>query len=412
MSANLLKKIKRGLLVAFKFPLFVLAIPFVLVMRLMRPFLLVRIGALRSDRIGHFAGNTEMFLCEKDAGIDSPSKPFLDLFYLGGSVCNEQLAKMWRRIIPVLPFWLLHPVVRVNRLIPGGALHEHNCYSHGGRDAYNLLDRFPPHLQFTDEEEKRGAFMLQEMGIPLGAPIVCLNVRDGAYLEAHLKEYDWSYHNYRDSDIQNYVFAAEELAGRGYYVIRMGAKVHKALQSDHPKVIDYATNGMRSDFMDIYLGAKCTFCISTGTGWDEIPHQFRRPIVYVNYVPIGYMCSSSSNLLTITKKHVSEVLQKELTLKEIFSYGVGFSGLASEFNSKGIKLVENTPEEIRNVAIEMIERLNLNWKVHEDEELLQMRFREIYLYMIREKEQGKVFHGEIRGRYGDAFLRNNRVWLQ
>ena len=411
VSANLLKKIKRVLLFAFKFPLFVLAIPFVLVMRLMKPFLLVRIGALRSDRIGHFAGNTEMFLCEKEAGIDKPSQAFLDLYYMGGSVCNEQLAKMWRRIIPVLPFWLLHPVVRVNRLIPEGVIHEHNCYSHGGRDAYNLLDRFPPHLQFTGDEETRGALFLRSMGIPPDAPFVCLNVRDSAYLQTHIKEYDWSYHNFRDSDIQNYVLAAEELAERGYFVIRMGAKVHASLKSDHPKVIDYATNGMRSDFMDIYLGAKCAFCLTTGTGWDEIPHQFRRPIAYVNLVPIGGMSSSSSMLLTITKRHVLKKTKKELTLEEIFSYGVGSSGVASEFKSKGIKLIENTPEDIRDVAVEMVERLNDTWQPHKDDEVLQQRFLEIFSNNAK-KQEGKILHGDMRARFGASFLRNNKGWVQ
>ena len=61
-------------------------------------------------------------------------------------------------------------------------------------------------------------------------------------------------------------FSAEALADRGFYVIRMGKKVNAAINSSQPNVIDYATNGMRSDFMDIYLGAKCSFCISSNFG--------------------------------------------------------------------------------------------------------------------------------------------------
>ena len=106
---------------------------------------------------------------------------------------------------------------------------------------------------------------------------MCLFVRDSAYL-AELYKDSYNYHNYRNVDIQNFALVAYELAERGFYVIRMGVKVSKAFMVDHPKVIDYAWNGMRSDFMDIYLSAICDFAISTGTGLCEVSRIFRRPM--------------------------------------------------------------------------------------------------------------------------------------
>lgn len=67
------------------------------------------------------------------------------------------------------------------------------------------------------------------------------------------KSRDWSYHNYRDSDVSTYIKAAEAIAEMGYTVFRMGALVKEPLVSKHPKVIDYATNGMRTEFLDIFL---------------------------------------------------------------------------------------------------------------------------------------------------------------
>ena len=93
--------------------------------------------------------------------------------------------------------------------------------------------------------------------------------------------------------------AAEELARRGYYVFRMGAKVLKPLKSSNPKVIDYAS-GMRSDFMDIYLGAKCTFCVTTLSGFDGIPRIFRKPAVTLQ-VPLGITPTFSDSDLVLTK---------------------------------------------------------------------------------------------------------------
>lgn len=408
----LARKVKQAFQVVPMLPLYILAVPAVLLIRLIKPWLLVRWGGLISDRIGHFTANTEMYLCERDAGINVPEQRHVDLFYLSGKpICNHQLATMWRRVLRIWPTWLLTPISRANRLIPDGARNEIGNNTQHDRDVHNLLDRFPPHLEFTPDEESRGGAGLQAMGIPPGTPFVCLNVRDSAYLDAH-QLYDWSYHNYRDSDIQNYVLAAEELASRGYFVIRMGAKVREAMKTAHPKVIDYATNGRRSDFMDIYLGAKCEFCISVGSGFDTVPLVSRRPIAYVNMVPLAYLYTFRRQFLGITKHHYSVQENRELVLSEIFTHDVAFHALASNYESKGIKLIENTPQEISDVVIEMSERLNGTWQAHEDDEELQRRFWEIFSKGLVAVIDGRHLHGEIRARFGAAFLRNNRDWLQ
>ena len=274
------------------------------------------------------------------------------------------------------------------------------------------MDRIPPHLQFTTEEESHGEAGLRAMGITEGALFVCLINRDGAYLESHFAKKDWKYHNFRDSTIQNYVLAAEKLAERGYFVIRMGAKVLAAMNSAHPKVIDYATNGMRNDFMDIYLGAKCAFCITGCTGFDAIPRIFRRPIVLVNMVPAGQFGSYRDQELGIIKHHLDTGSNRELLLSEILARGVGFRGVASSYETNGVDLIENTPEEIRDVAIEMDERLVGTWQAHFDDEALQQRFWEIFPTDAIDAHKGNPLHGEIRTRFGAAFLRNNPEWLK
>ena len=407
----LLKKMKRVLCLPHELLLLILAIPAVVVVRQIKPWLLVRWGDLRSDRIGHFAANTELYLCERDAGLNLPGRHHVDIFFMEGPICNQQLAKMWKRVLRVWPAWIVLALRRVNRLIPGGAVHEIGSNTQHDRDVHNLLDRFPPHLKFTAEEEISGEAGLRMMGIPAGAPFVCLVVRDSAYLEAHQTK-DWNYHNYRDSDIRNYVLAAEVLADRGYFVIRMGAKVNEPMKTTHSNIIDYASNGMRSDFMDIYLGAKCAFCISTGTGLDAIPEMLRRPIVYVNLVPLGYVHTFRAEFLSLTKKHVLKKSQQVLTHREIFTHGIGFCMRTFDYESKGIQLIENTPEEIRDAAVEMVERLNGTWQTHEEDEALQRRFWEIFPTDAVDTRRGRPIHGEIRARFGTDFLRNNRWWLE
>lgn len=393
-----------------KWPLLPFAILIVLGLRLIRPWLLVRWGGLNSWRIGHFAINTELNLCEIDAGINTPNIRYMDIFFIGRTIANQQLAKMWLRAHRVWPHWIHAPITLANRLIPGGAAHLIEGPSQGDRDVHNLLDRFPPHLEFTADELTRGESGLREMGIPADTPFICLIVRDSAYLDNH-RPGSWRYHDYRNSDIQNYVLAAEELADRGYFVIRMGSDVAEAMNSSHPRVIDYATNGMRSDFMDIYLGAKCEFCISSACGFDCVPLIFRRPVASVNVVPVGLLWTSVEQLISITRHYHSTPLGRNLTLQEIFAGGAGFYLHGDEYESHGIQLIENTPEEIHDLAVEMSERQKDDWQPQENDESLQARFWNIFPDDAK-NANGKPLHGEIRSRYGAAFLRDNPEWLE
>jgi len=397
----------------FKIASYIIAIPIVFIMRLIKPFVLLRLEGLISSRIGHFAANTELYLCERDAGINVPNQRYIDIFYMGHKpVCNKQLGIMWKKVLRIWPAWILMPIDLVNRLIPGGKSHEIGQNTQHDRDVHNLFDRFKPHLQFTTEEEARGEAYLLTMGIAMKMPFVCLIVRDSAYLHKHYQGGDFSHHNYRDSDIQNYVLAAETLAERGYFVIRMGVHVHETIKSFHPRIIDYANNGMRSDFMDIYLAAKCHFTISSQTGWDSVPYIFRRPTCYVNVAPVGFLMTFHKNAIFITKHHILKTKRVKLSCAEIFAQGVEQCLFSSEYQSKNIDLIENTPEEICDVVIEMEERLSGTWQPSREDEALQKKFWSIFRANFSNKYNDKLMHGEIQGHFGAVFLRNNLEWLQ
>jgi putative glycosyltransferase (TIGR04372 family) len=402
--------IKKEIAIVRNEPLLLLALPLALISLLLiiaiRPLVRIRIGFLHCDRIGHFAINTELYLCEKE--LKKNSDKTIDLFYYPRKVCNQQLANMWERRLHVLPWFWLRPLCLIIRKFD---LSPYRVYeARGGpRDIDNLLDSVPMQLSFTDAEEIRGETELQLMGIPEGAPFVCLAVRDADYLEEYYKITD-TYHSYRDGNIENYILAAKELVDLGYYVIRMGAKVKNSALLDHSMFIDYATNGMRSDFMDIYLSAKCKIFVTTGTGIDCLSLVFRRPIVEINTVPIGSLRTYRKDVIALTKKHVWISSGRELTMSEIFDNGIGLGLSTNYFESMGVKLIERTPEEIRDVVIEMADRLAGTWQAHPDDEGLQQSFWERFP-SDQEAQNGKPLHGEIRSRYSTNFLRNNRTWL-
>ncbi len=383
-----------------------------IIIRITKPLVLIRFGKFLGSRIGHFAANTELHLCEKDAAVNTPNCRHIDIYCISGSVCNIQLEKMWRRIIPnILPAWLIMPVIHINRIIPLGRVHEVSENSQHDRDVHNLYEKIGVHLYFTDEEEIKGREELLKMGIPVNAKFVCMTVRDGAYLKSWDPVNDYDYHNYRDCDVGNYKLAAEELANRGYYVIRMGVKVSQPLKAAHPNVIDYAANGMRTDFMDIYLGAKCLFCITNGTGFDAIPMIFRRPIVQVNAVPIGYAYTWGRKTILLFKHHFDKKTRQELSLNEIFESGAAYALSSGEFSMLDIELVENTPEEIKATVLEMVERLEGQWQVKMDDEMINNQFLSIYPFNKYDSSRGRRLHGRMNARYSAFYLRNNNWWL-
>ena len=354
----------------------------------LRPLVTVRFGTLLAGRIGHLAANTECYLCEKDARLNMPRRVF-DV-WTPAKPANGYLLKMYERVIFTWHSRIPDILREAAKFLDWWHEHEFNNNSMG-RDIFNLFEQIPPHLSFTRQEEKRGENGLRDLGIPKDAKWVCLIVRDAAYLPS------LAYHSFRDSDIDTYARAALALAERGYYVIRMGAKVAQPFKVKHTKIIDYATNGLRSEFMDVYLGAKCAFCLSNATGFDAIPMVFRRPICFVNIAPFEYLQTYLKDSLAIWKHHYRD--GKRMSVKEIVSYGAGQFLASNDFKEAGISLEDNSPDEITEVALEMADRLKGTYRARGD----QTSFWRDFPRSIS-PHTGMPMHGRINMRVGDSFL--------
>ena len=386
---------------------FVILLPFTItllaIIKLISPIVIIRFGWLVSWRIGHYAGNTDMYLCEKKAGINIIDKKTIDVWCDRTISCNNQLTKMWKRKINIIPKWIVYPILILNKKIPGGRIHEIPKTKGDDKDILNLVPTIcaEPNIKFTDEEEIRGQEGLLKLGIGKNAKFVCLTVRDSAYLEKQKKEsrsgVDWSYHDYRNSNIDNYKLAILELVKFGYYVIRMGVVVEKPFSCGTNKVIDYAFNGLRTDFMDIYLGYKCEFCITTATGFDAIPALFRKPLLVTNYSHIEYF-QTNPKTITIFKK-IREKNSNYLSIISILDRGIGRFVRSNQFFDAGVELIENTPEEIKDAVVEMVLRLNDGWtdSWYDD----QIRGKIALMY------SGSDLNGKILSRIGTKFLKDN-----
>ena len=125
-------------------PIYIIAIIPCVIMRLISPWLIVRILKLPAGNFGDFIQFTAMFYCYKKLNINQPKKRHLDLVYIlrhNNKIVNKQLAIMWKRKLNFLSGYLLHPISKINKLIPGGEIYSlEHLYSKRVRNIDNLLD--------------------------------------------------------------------------------------------------------------------------------------------------------------------------------------------------------------------------------------------------------------------------------
>lgn len=393
-----------------------LFLPVIILLVMIRRWVLITFGSLVSTRIGHFADNPEQAICAADLRLFDLGQRCIGIWCFAvrpgtitPDVCNTQLAIMWKRVMYIWPVWLIVPAIKAAQWVPTGHKHVRVMDSiglDGDHDVYDFYGKCNTHLSFSAEEIELGHNLLKEFGIKSTDDIVCLHVRDSSYLNTYHAGKDWTYHNYRDSDINTYAEAAILLAEKGSYVFRMGKSASKPFNVQHDRVIDYAFSKKRSDFLDVFLAWRCKFAISTGSGWDSLPAVFRRPIAYVNFCPLGHVHSYRRNSIFISKWYVNRLTGKRLNINKIFSSPIAYASSSDEFQQHNIQLIDNSASEIRNVALEMWERCYGIFFETKEDSIFQQKFWESFRF-DGFSHSGHRLHGDVNAKCSAVFLREN-----
>jgi putative glycosyltransferase (TIGR04372 family) len=335
--------------------------PLALFIHMVSPLLLIRIGAIYSERVGHLGLDLELSMCyekSRKQRFGIPKK--LDLFYLTGSVSNTYLLKLWKEKLIILPKWLLNPIHRLNHRLP--AYNKYNYFDwvqKSGHKDMTLFDQYPSTLSIPASDLERGRKLLKDLGIAPNQPYICLAVRDSGYLDQQQPNVDWSTHDYRDSKIENYLEMAEYLVTKGFAVLRMGQIMKGSFDSEDPSIIDYANSPLQSDFADVFLFSSCIFCISTSTGMDSLATIFRVPTGLVNIANIDSVSTGELVKIFQPKEFIEQRTGKALSYQEILDRDLFRISSTSDFGEKGVILVENSPEDLKLFAKELLEILAL-----------------------------------------------------
>jgi putative glycosyltransferase (TIGR04372 family) len=265
-----------------KAPLLFFSVIILMICKLIKPIVRFQLCVVGFHRYGHLALEPEIFLAEKEITKQThgSKKRLISIWSLGptSKQSNRFLANKWKEELLVLPSWFVGSLHSVGTIFPLLKLTEPKLSITG---SMNGLDRTDSHVSLSAEEMGEGRKRLIEIGINPDKPYVCLIVRDGGHYKSK-GDFEAAGFELLNFDINDFAGVAEELTDNGFQVIRMGSGTESPFINKPEGVIDYALSEHRSEFLDVYLAATCTFAVSTQTGPDAVCMLFRRPVLYVD----------------------------------------------------------------------------------------------------------------------------------
>ena len=325
-------------MVIFKkiFNLFITIIVYIIIL-IFKIFFKFKINLIDSERIGHFfAGMYSTY-------IDNSKIFQINVVYK--KVCNKFLLKKFKKKIFFLDNFLSIYVFKAHLI--NKKLFKINNFNiefptYKPKTNLRLIKKL---INFDKFEKKKIKSTLNQLGIT--KKFVCLHIRDEKYLLTTFKRKDYSYHSYRNANINKYKLLINYLITKNYQIVRMGKIAKSKLNLKNKNFIDYPFLKNKSDMLEVYLGCKCEFAIGTGSGWEIIPTLFNIDNYVTNIVNFGNYDFNRNHYL-LFKKFIDQNSRKnkKLKLKEIIHKNYHNFDRSELFKEKGIVLKENNSKEL------------------------------------------------------------------
>jgi putative glycosyltransferase (TIGR04372 family) len=324
-----------------------------------------------TQRIGHLAIEPDCLLKEQALGHIPKRRWFI--LAPPGRIANKHLLHCWKPWIRIyesrvacyllssMSLWVLmrhdisHYILAFTR-----AQAAYKIYAQWGER--------PPLLALTPADEEWGQQALRQLGLPDGTWFVCVHVR-----EAGFSPVDEELHAHRNGSIEATIPAMQEITRRGGWVVRIGDPSMKQL-SPLPQVIDYAHHALKSERLDIVLCAKSRFILGNTSGIALVGTAFGAPCAAANMIPTPTLWFQKNDI-SIPKLLWSEDMGRYLRFSEILTSPVAFFRYASLYREAGIRVDENTAEDITDLVVEMLERLDGRFSDLDDDRQRLQRFR-------------------------------------
>ena len=227
---------------------FLFSIPFyisILFIVFLKKIIHIRFGEIETRAVGHFSLPIEIYLSEKDLGINKTKHKTYDFFIQNKHVANKFLLKKWKSKIIVLPYFFISYWNFFRRyefgkefLIPFRHWSDYSekwpNVKHQHRDIYNVLPKTKNHITFNEDEIINGEKFFSSKKIT--RKIVIFFARDAAYYQLKRKSKN---SEHRNSPIENQTKAIKSMAKK-YFCLRMGSMSQKELKINDQNFFDYS----------------------------------------------------------------------------------------------------------------------------------------------------------------------------
>jgi putative glycosyltransferase (TIGR04372 family) len=350
--------------------------------------------------IGHLAVEVDCFIKEGRQGLRPPYRGVIVL--PATPVANRCLLDYWRQYVYVISSPLL-----CRLLAPLAAQPELRysvddyCTAMYATGRYGKIQSAnagrPPLLQLTASHAARGKDRLRQLGVPEGAWFVCVHCREPGYDSGRPE------HRARNARIDDYHLAMQAIVARGGRCIRMGDPTMRPLPP-MPGVVDYAHSPLRCDWMDVFLCASSRFMLASASGLCAVAAVFGVPSAVANQALPTFALGYHPADLLIPKLLWSEQQKRHLTFPEVAGSAIANLRLAHCLDLANLTVQDNTPEDICDLALEMLDELEGCLVETEDDRRLQAAMLGLY-------RPGHYGYGAI-SRVGRRFLSRYRHLLE
>jgi len=327
----------------------ILAVPILISLLVISPFFDIRFRPIYADRLGHLVLETDIFISQLKK--ESPKAKVVCFFV--GRPANSYFSSLVRR-----KFNVVSPVFGATGYLLQRSFFRRSA-SRLSESLHQTRHVLTAQSLWVSDNFSPGCVesLLDRLGVDSQAPYVCLWVRDSVFGTLAMPGRDQYFAGYRDASIANYHRMCRTLQSLGYSVIRMGRTGITESGNDDVPYVDYLSSPLNSEENDFLLAKYCLFAVCGDSGSTAIPLLYRKPIALTN-VGSFFGAITAESVRMITMKRIEWVETGEaVTSSEIRRFGIHRFNDRDQFDSLGIRHVENTDLQLEGIALEMLHLL-------------------------------------------------------
>lgn len=320
-----------------------------LLQRTISPILLIRVGVLPSQYLGHFLYELDLYLADED---DYVGIRRLDLITFQPIVSNKYLEDKIRLALKIQNPMLIYPIYLVNRILSPNSHYLKRFAKDFKLGESARLASLPPNkiAQEIISETLNESTNLNIEKSTKNLYVLFLRTKSVPYSSKGVLNSKSSNYRYVSSSDYNQLIFSLNLFGKSI-----------VLGYDTPLVKESNLKIAEVEKINFGLCSKAKVSITTDSGSALIPFFLRKPIVQTNISMFGMIYGIPSKLI-LPKMYLDLESGVRLTFRECLRQGIHDITSDLEFSKKKIKVLSLDEYTLRDLAHEIIEISNQTWE--------------------------------------------------